>query len=46
MKLIKDLDVPLAGGSSPPYIGNGLGFWDYRKVTQLPNDIIYSTIRL
>ena len=27
--------LPLAGGSSPPYIGNGLGFWGYREITGL-----------
>ena len=29
-------DLSLVGISSPPYIGNGLGFWGYREVTSLP----------
>ena len=47
MKMIAGfLYVPLAGGSSPPYIGNGLGFWVTRKVQGCPYDIIYFLVRL
>ena len=28
--------LSLAGDSSPPYIGNGLGFWGYKEITRLP----------
>ena len=37
---------PLAGGSSPSYIGNGLGFWVTRKLHGCPYDISYDMIRL
>ena len=38
--------VCFAGGSSPPYIGNGLGFWVTRKLHGCPYDISYDMIRL
>ena len=38
--------LPRAGGSSPPYIGNGLGFWVTRNLQDCPYDIIYFLGRL
>ena len=40
------INVPLAGGSSPPYIGDDLGFGVTRRLHECPYDIIYGTIRL
>ena len=53
MKLITNWSVlslffhlPLAGGSSPPYIGDELGFGVTRILHECSYDIIYGTIRL
>ena len=40
------LSLPRAGGPSPPYIGDGLGFWVRRKLQDCPYDINYSLVRL
>ena len=40
------LNLSLAGGSSPPYIGDGLGFWVTRKLQGCPYDTNYSLVRL
>ena len=50
MKLITGRSIlsylSLAWDSSPPYIGNGLGFRVTRRLHGCPYDIIYSTVRL
>ena len=43
---ISSVNVSLAGGSSPPYIGDELGFRVTRRLHEYPYDIIYGTIRL
>ena len=38
-------DLCLTGDFSPPYIGDGLGFWGYKEITWLPYNIIYCNVR-
>ena len=40
------LNLSRAGGSSLPYIGDGLGFWVTRKLQGCPYDTNYSLVRL
>ena len=40
------LNVPHTGGSSPAYIGDGLGFWVTRQLQGCPYDTNYSLVRL